>query len=352
MLMYLMIVCTGVVLLPTTLAQGAKQSAWIVPLLLPAFTGFLAVWGVCKLGRRFPGLTLVQYSEVVLGKILGKGIAASFILYLVFLNITVMREATAFLSIALLTVTPGPVLTFSIVLLGTYLALKGIEVIARMVQFVLPIFLTSFILVMVLTIGDVEFGSLLPLFEGGVLPIVKSSLVPASLFGQISLLALLLPVITKPREIRRKAVLTIIAAAGFLSAVILAVLLVFGPDVAGSYFYSFWSLARFVQVGRYIQRVESIVTILWVTGIIMKVTLLFYLSSLAASQLFGMKNYKPALYFLAPVQGALAIFPGISSAKLLEIQTISSPPVGLAFELLLPFFLLITAVLLKKRSTG
>ena len=352
MLMYLMIVCTGIVLLPSALAHQTKQSAWMVPLFLPIGIGSLSVWVACQLGQRFPELTLIPYSEVVLGKALGKVLASSFILFLCLLNVLVIRQVTGFLSLALLPGTPAKVLIFSIVLLGVYLALKGIEVIARMVQFILPLFIMSFALVMVLTIGDLEFGNLLPLMEGGLLPIVKSSMTSASLFGEIGLLTLIFPMVNKPQEIGRKAVISIIAAAVFLSTNILVNVLVFGPEVAGTYAIPFWSLAKFAQIGRYIQRSESLITILWVTGIIIKVTLLLYLSSLPTAQLFGLKSNKPALYSLALLQGILAFFPVIVSVKLMQILNSYWPPIGLGFELAVPLFLLLTAMIRKKRYTG
>lgn len=337
--------------LPSVLALEVKQSAWIVPIFVPLGIGSLALWGACKLKQQFPGLTIIEYSEVVVGKVLGKVLTASFILFLLSFNIQLIWDTTGFLSITLLPKTPALILNLSMVLLGAYIVPKGIEVIARMAQFVLPLFLMAVVFVIVLAMRDFEFGNILPMLEGGVLPIVKNSLAPAYIFGEVGLLTLFLPMVNESQVIGRKMLMMLVAAAGSLSAVILTTILVFGPEVTGSYVYSFFALAKFVQAGRYIQRVESLISILWITGITIKMALLFYLCSVATAQCLGLKSYKSVAYLLTMVQGALLIFLG--SVSVIQMQIIDNylQSIGLGFELALPFFLLLTAIIKKKWST-
>lgn len=352
MLMFLMITATAILFVPAITAQQSRQSAWIVPLVLPTVAGCVAAGEACILGQRFPGLTLVQYSEVILGKPLGKVFSSSYILFLLILNILVIRELSEFLTIVLLPASPAYILILVTVLLGLFLALKGIEVIARMVQFVLPLFVLTFIFMISLALIDFEFGNLLPLLEGGVMTIVKGSVVPASWYGEIGVITLLLPMINKPQEARSKAVKALLCVAVFLTVDVLVTVAVFGPDLTGVYMFPFWSLAGFVQISRYIERVESFIVLLWLTAIILKITLFFYLSSFATAQLFKLKSYQTAVYPLALLHGIFAIFPALGSIELSEILKRYWPPLGLMFELAIPFLLLVIAIIRKKSLRG
>lgn len=352
MLMFMMITATAILFVPSLTAQQSKQSAWIVPLVIPPIVGFIVVWLACQLGKRFPELTIVQYNELILGKWFGKLVSSGYICYLLILNSLVIRELIQFLTIALLPATPALVLIIVVVLLSLFLALKGIEVIARMVQFVLPLFVVTFIVITILALADIDLGNLFPLLEGGVMPIVKSSVVPASWYGEIGVLTLLLPVINKPQEAMSKSFKTLIFVAIFLSIDVFITLAVFGPDLTGVYLFPFWALAGFVQISRYIERVESFIVLLWLTGIILKITLCFYLSGLATAQLFKLQKPQRAVYFLALPHCLLAIFPVLGSIELNELLKQYWPPFGLMFELVIPLFLLLIAMLRKKRLRG
>lgn len=352
MLMFLMIMATVILFVPAITAQEAGVSAWMVPLLVPTFAGYLAVWAACKLGERFPGLTLVQYVELLLGKLAGKLLGCLYILFLFILNVLVIREFTAFFSITMMPKTPILVLNLTVVLVGGYAALQGIEVIGRMTQFVLPIFILSFLLLISLVIPDIDLGFLQPLFGEGLMPIVKSSVVPASWYGEIGILVLLLPMVNKPEEVKRKGLISLLAVAGFLTVDTLVTQAVFGPEQTASLMFPFYDVAQFIEIGNFVQRMEILIATLWITGIMVKVALFTYLISLVVSQVCGLKKYRPVVYGLVPLQLMAGTYPAITALNLSQILSKYWPSFALFFEVVVPLCLLIFAFLRKKRLGG
>ena len=352
MLMFLMIMATVILFVPAITAQEAGVSAWLVPLIGQPIAGYLAVWTACKLGERFPGLTLVQYGELILGKPAGKLLGCLYIFFLLVLNVLVIREFAGFFSVTMMPATPILVLNLFVVLVGGYAALQGIEVIGRMTQFVLPLFVFSFLLIITLILPDVDLGYLQPPLGDGVMPIVRSSVVPASWYGEIGVIALLLPMVNKPREVKRQGFITLLAVAGFLTLDIFVTQSVFGAEQTASLMFPFFQLAKYIERGNFIQRIESLIAIMWITGIVVKVALFTYLISLGITQVLGLKTSRPVVYALMPCQLILGTYPVISALNLSQILAEYWPPLGLFFEIIVPLALLTVGFLRNKRWGG
>lgn len=352
MLLFILVMATVILFVPGITAAKAKQSAWLVPLFLPVLTGFTTLWAAWKLGQRFPQHTLVQYSGVLLGRAAGKLVAGFYILFFLVLNVLVIREFSQFLTLTLLPKTPAYILNVAIVLVGGYAAAKGIEVVARMTQFVLPLFVVGTLFIFILSIPSMNSSKLLPLLEGGILPIIRSSVTPASWYGEVIVLAMLLPAVNKPREAKSRGFLAILAAAGFLSVDILITLGIFGPELTGYFRFPFWVVAKYIEYGNYLQRVESVVAVFWITGMTIKVALVSYVIALTTAQVLELTAYRPVFYPLILVQIMAASFPFINMAALDVILDQYWPPFALLFELALPLLLLLVALIRGKRREG
>jgi spore germination protein KB len=293
---------------------------------------------------------LPQYSEIILGKIAGKVYAGIYLLFFFGINLLVVREASDFLANTTLMETPVSILNLIIILTSGYAAAKGIEVIARMAQFVLPLFLLFFVLIFMFSLPHVDWERLLPLFEGGLQPLVQASIAPASGYGEIVVLAMLLPLMNKPHEVKRKAVWAISTSALLLTMVSLLTLSVYGPSLAGSLLFPVWNLVRMIEYGKYIQRVEGLIVPIWLTVIILKSALFYHLSSMSTARIFGLKSEKPVFYLMVPVLFLATTFLFGNTVQLAEFQDKYWPPFALLCEIGLPLLLLIIAVLRKKKE--
>ena len=337
--------------MPGITAERAKQSAWLATM-FASLAGFSSLWVVGKLGQRFPLLTLPQYGEILLGKTLGKIVGGAYVLYFLVVNILVIREFSDFLTITLMPETPGVIFSAIIILIGAYAASKGIEVIARMAQFVLPLFVLTLVLILGLVTPNMELGKLQPYLEGGITPVIWGSVVPSSWYGEIVVLVILLPMVNKPQEIMHKGALALLATLFFLTADTLITLTIFGPDLTGDLLFPFWYLVKHIEFGNYVQRIESLFVLLWMMGIVIKVAVFYYLVCYTTSQVLSLKGYKPILYVAAFVQILGATFLFKNTPQLSEFLSHNWPPFGLLFEVGLPLILLAVAVMRGKRARG
>lgn len=349
MLIFLTIVSSAILYMPAITAERAKQSAWIASM-VASLAGFVSLWVIVKLGQRFPQHTLPQYSEIILGKILGKFVGGLYVLYFLVVNILVIRQFSDFLTVTSMPETPGLIFNALIVLIGAYAASKGIEVIARMTQFVLPLFVFTLVFLFALATPNVELGMLQPFLEGGIQPILWGSVVPASWYGEIVVLAILLPMVNRTQEVKRKGALALLAAMIFLTADTLVTLTIFGPNLTGDLLFPFWYLAKYIEIGNYLQRVESLLVYLWMTGIVIKVAVFHYLICLTTTQVLNLKKYKLLSYGVVIVQIMGATFLFKNTSQLSEFLSQNWPPFGLIFEVGLPVILLAIAVIRRRKA--
>lgn len=350
MLVFLIITASIILFIPKITTQNAKQSAWILPI-SSSLIGFITLYVVRKLSQRFPRQTLPQFSEIILGKTIGKIIGSGYVLFFFIINVLAIREFIDFSKVSLLPSTPVIVLSSAIVMVGGYAAFKGIEVIARITQFVLPIFIFGVVLILALSLPNMDWEKLLPLFEGGIKPIVWSSVVPASWYGEIVVLVMLLPIANKHQEVTHQGVLVLLAAVGLLTAVSLVTLTVIGPHLIGDLFIPFWYLAGNIEFGNLIQRLESLFVFFWIPAIVVKIAFFHYMVCLTVAQVLGIKSYKNVLIPSAILLVMAVTFLFGNTLRLIEIRNKWWPPFGFFFELIIPLMLLILAIIRRKRGS-
>ncbi|AFV03360.1 putative membrane protein [Dehalobacter sp. UNSWDHB] len=338
---------SALLLVPGLTAEKAKQSAWIA-VGLASLPGFFCLWIVWKLGKRFPNNTLPEYAEIILGKALGKVVGGAYILFFLLVNILSVCEFSKFLTVCFMPQTPAMVFNVILVLIGAYAASRGIEVIARAAQFVFPLFVISLLILFVSVLPVVKLGRLLPFLEGGIEPVIWGSVPSIIVYGEVIILAVLLSMVNKPEEVKRKGAFALLAAAIFLSAGMMFTLMIFGPNLSGELLFPFWFLSKSIEFSSYLQRVEGIIALLWMVGIIIKIAVLYYLVCFATAKTLGLKSYNPVVYPMALVYIPAATFLFRNTAEFRHFLELYWPYLGFIFELVLPLILLLVAVIRKK----
>lgn len=338
-LLFVFVTSTIIIYVPSFTAKETKQSAWLAASIIPFAYGYLTLWIVLKLGSYFPKLTIFQYCEAIMGKILGKGLGITYIIFLLFMDVLVLKEFSEFLIITTLPLTPEIWLLTSILVLVTYGAYKGLEVIARTVQFILGIYLIGFMIVVLLSFTNFEVGRLLPVMEEGVGSIIRGSLAPVAWYGEICILTILFPFVNKSSELKKKGFISLIAITLFLTIDVVVTIGVLGSDLTCEFLLPFWVVTRSIEIGEVAQRLESFFLVIWITGIIVKATLLSYLIGLGITQVFGFKKIKAVLGIIAVLE--LLICLRIEGSSQLNIILRSYwPLVAIVFELGIPIVLL------------
>lgn len=291
LLVFTFIMATATLFVPGFVVQDADRDGWI-SVIVGGLIGIVVVLLVTAVGLKFPDKTLTEYSEIILGKWVGKLVGIIFVIFYIHLTSIIVRELTTTIHGTLLPTTPFESVTFITFLASSYAVKKGLEVITRVNVITLLMIYLAIFTILFLLIKDMNIELLTPVLSRGIMPVLKDSIAPAGWFGEVVSIAFLIPFINKPKEARLHSIIGVvwsIATLAFMSALCI---MVFGAKLTGLLQYPTLEAVRYINVSDYIQRVEIIFLIPWIISNLIKVCFFYYISVLAVSKLFKIEKTK------------------------------------------------------------
>lgn len=301
-LMLTILIATPILFIPAMIVTQAHQDGLISMVGAYLFCASIS-WAVISVGLRFPDQTIFHYISDILGPWLGK--AASLLLFMFFAGtgVVVTREFGDFLVTSFLPETPLSVFIASIIAISAYAVSQGLEVIARANEALLPWLILAIGAILVLSIPDIQLARLTPLFQASAMQVIKGGLPAAALFGEtVAVLGVLVPQVSDKARLKRSVMAGITAATLLMLATLVAVLGVFGPYETARFFCPAFGLAKYVSVPNTLERIESLIVIVWIGGAFIKISLFYLCSVYAAAQICGLSTK-----ILIPALGALFI---------------------------------------------
>lgn len=345
MLMLSMVLPTAILTVPTATVKSARQDAWL-SIIVATLAGLLIAALVVSLSLRFPGKTLFEYAEEILGKVPGKIVGFLYIwLFFLIIGSGVVREFGVFLVTTTMPDTPIIVFQIVVVVIAAYAIRNGLEVLSRFNQLFIPV-TGLLVITFILSTKDMKLARLLPVFDAGLIPIVKGAFRPSMVLGQIITLAIIIPYLNKPKDAHRVAILSVLLISFFLTASILETLLIFGPNVTAQFIFPTFNAVRMVSIANFLERLESVVIMAWVLGCIAKLGVFYYVAVLGSAQWLGLRDYRPLVLPVGVILVAFSILLyGENIVEMLHFISMVWGPLNLiVFEAGIPLILLIVAL--------
>ncbi|MGQ7887048.1 GerAB/ArcD/ProY family transporter [Paenibacillus sp. WC2504] len=346
-LLFSFIASTIVLTIPGLMAMFAKQDAWI-SVIPSTTTGLLSIWVMTKLANRYPGLTIIAYSQKILGKWLGTCLGLYYI-YFWFMSISIMTiQHTFFIKTLLLPRSPSIIGSLTLLILCGLAVYMGIEVIGRCSEFLTPLKLVFLIPLLILTIGAADHEQLKPVLADGFLPVLQGAILPAGAFmNQLFILGWLLPYLNQPQKAFKISLYALICIFVFIFIIVLSTILVLG-SLTGQLNYSYLSVMQYIGIEGSFERLEAIAVMVWVIGSFVKVSVSLFILSISISQIFGIRNYRD---LVAPITllcliGSVWVFE--NGAELQTYLTLIYPSGGFVTQSLIPLLLLLIDTIKRK----
>lgn len=342
---------TSFLYVPAITAKGAGPDAWI-SLLFVVTVYALGVAVVCTvLAKRFPFQVFTEYLPVVIGKIPGKLLAAAYVLVFTHITSVMVVEGAQFVKTNFLVETPLLVLEMVLAGVAVYGVYQGIEVIARHNEIVFPIFILSISILIIFVVKDINFNNYLPVLENGFMPVLKGAMTPAAWRGEVFIVLMLFPYLNQKEEGLKTTMAMPIIAGIFVTAVVATTVGVFGDIYTSRLTYAGNTLARYISVAGVLERMELVIVIVWVAGVIVKLAIFYHTISMAAATTLGLKGYK---IMAVPVAAATILAGNHFYGTYIQVVEFLSkvwPAYGCTIELIIPGLILLIAVLRKKGGT-
>ncbi|NQX60054.1 GerAB/ArcD/ProY family transporter [Paenibacillus qinlingensis] len=339
---------SAIVLMPGVISHGADQDAWIAAL-IGMIAGIVPIWIYLSLGGRFPGLTIVEYNELLLGKWLGKTVSLLFLAFYLLFSAILLREIGDFVSTQTLTETPIMVIHAMFMIMIVTAARLGIETLGRAGEVMFPFVMVLLLIFFGFLLPEIKVQNIQPIMATEAKPIIESAILfVVDPFLELSVFLMIFPYV-KTKKWKKSFIWGALIGSVVLTSMILFSILVLGAYITVIQLYPSYALARYIRFGGFIQRIEEVVSGIWYISMFFKLTLTFCASTLLIKQTFQLRESKFLVFPLAVVIVPLAQIVSPNRSYSLDFAEESWTLFTATFALVIPVVLLLLASWRKVR---
>ncbi|MFZ7133421.1 MAG: GerAB/ArcD/ProY family transporter [Eubacteriales bacterium] len=185
LMLLLIIYSPAVRLFPSQVSKIAGQAGWLCPVVAAiAFVYYIRQLNV--LLNAYPGLSLLEIFEKITGKIISKGLAVCYLLYLFIINSFDLKYYGERLAATIYPNTDNRILMVIMIVLVAYTLKSGLVIISRMSEFFFWIIIVVFSVLTLLLLPNVTLDKLTPISYLDILPVMQGSLPLISIWSYLT----------------------------------------------------------------------------------------------------------------------------------------------------------------------
>ncbi len=335
------------VVLPT--AAEAKSDLWIAILLALVVSGIpVAIYA--RILYLFPTKDLFDIVEDIFGKIAGKIFVLLYTWFAFHLSVLVLRNFGDFISIVGLNGTPMIVPMAVIGILTIWGIREGIEVLGRWAEFFLPISGALVAMAILLLIPEMDINRIRPILYEGMGPVYRGAFSAFSFPFAETVIFLMAFDVLKRKNSAYKVYFTGLVLGGMIIwATSFTELLVLTPATYDAVYFPAYMTVFRLNVGEFLQRMEIIVSITFLIGGFVKISICLLAATKGITKLFNFTDYRFAATPIGLLMINTAFFIYGSIMEGVEWASKVWPYYALPFQVFLPLLIWIAAELKNYR---
>lgn len=293
----------------TNSLQAARQDAWISVAVAGCIAVLIAIIST-RLALLYPNQTLVQFSETIMGKWLGKLIVVFYLVQWYTIIPIVLRQFTDLIESLVLQRTPTIPIIALMVALMVYAIMAGkLEGIGRMSELLGPLIFLMVLVVLFVNCFNIRFENILPiLVEHRPHEIFLGSLAPASYLGHAIEVVMLVPFLTDARKGAKYTIYGVLLPCIIVFFAMIMILFAIGPMLAMNMWYPFFEMTKEIEIS-FVENWDVLAVVIWITSVFIKLTVYLFIASYGTAQFLKTKNWKIVLWCIVPIITAFSIFP-------------------------------------------
>jgi len=329
---------TSILITPAGLSLVAKQDAWLAAI-VGIGINVLTVLIYVNLGKRYGDKTLVEMCHLAFGKWIGNVFGLCFIAFFYLLASLMIGDLGFFLTTQTLPETPIEIILIIFVIIVIFAVRAGMIVYSRAVQIFFPILFCMLCLLILPIFPQINFTDYLPMLEYGFKPIVKAGFTFSG-FQEMIVLLMIYPYVTKSATRGRGFLWGTIIGGIVLIIITAGCIGVMGAAVTANQLFPAYVLAKNINIGHFLERIEGIMMFIWILSIVMKIVMTFDASLIGICQLFKLKDPKPYVIPMGLGLIALALLCYTNTIFINDFLAKNWTPFATIFIILVPALIL------------
>ncbi|THF76369.1 GerAB/ArcD/ProY family transporter [Cohnella fermenti] len=275
------------------LTQGAGYASWLC--LIVGWAIALAMMSLAvKVAEYEPDKFITQFGGRLVGRWLHGFVMAILLLFFLHVGASITREFQEFMSQIYFARTPDWAIAAIFTICCIYAVRSGIETLFRSAG----AFMLMIVVLVLMAIIMVQNQFVWPMARAFVThwelkPIYAGSVSSILTYNDMILVLFLYPHLQNKRKTRRTLMLASGISLVLQLLLLLSVLLLFGIHLTGHFTYPVLELYRMIRIGDFLDNLDPFFIAIWMTTLILKMSLYLYMASAGIGQLIGLKQSKP-----------------------------------------------------------
>ena len=277
------------ILAPQAMAEYVNQDLWI-SMLISIFMSVLLVSYIAWLVRRFTGRTVIQFSEILLGRFFGKIVGGGFFAYFVTVTVINVQFISHVFKIMFMPLTPFSTFVIMILIFAYYCSIQGVGTLARMSTVMIAIGTSTILFFVLYSLKEVKLLYYLPIMQHSWSKISFASLFPFAFFGQVVSLTMVYPYIQhrqRNEHSTRPLILGIVIPIFIIGMWIIEFVGIFSANQLKNFSIAGSEMNALVQIGEFFERMDAFFIIVWLSFSFLITGFYFTLSHIAFTQLLN-----------------------------------------------------------------
>ncbi|TDG00183.1 GerAB/ArcD/ProY family transporter [Paenibacillus piri] len=329
----------------------AEYDGWLV-ILFSAAGGLLITYVSVALGRQRENEFIVHYGKELLGRWLHIVMMVGTSFFFIHLASIVLRQLTDFLVQIYLPTTPSWMIATLMGFSAAIAVRSGLETIFRCASGFF------FIVFGVIAIAPMLVGNELNGDRAAALwthlydwKFLASSYTFIPWFGEMFLVLFIFPNIANSQKTYRSILWSTLFTVVFIEMVFVLCLLLFGAHLSAQMSYPILEVVRFIRIGDFLENLDPFLVAVWTASILVKISILLYISILIPIQLLGLKDTRPFTFTFGAIMIGLSMHMVGNMIELGKFVIKSWPNFAMLVECL-PVIYWIIALIKKRRSNA
>ena len=320
---------------------NSTSSASILNVIFVSMIALGIVFLIAKLFEKFPGMDIFDIGKYLGGKWLQFLLQIAFFAYFIFTISILLRSFSEGLKIIFFPRTPVPIIMFLFLMAMIILNKLGKISIIRANLFFMPLVLFSILFIFIANVENFTVQRALPLLGNGVSSTFFSGLSNLFAFGGISYLYLIPPHLKDQKNYTKIALISIGISSFFLLISVATLLFTFPFVTTSEEIFPLYLAARFIEFGRFFQRLDAIFVLTWILSMIGYLSIAFSFASDIFQKMAKLQSPKWIFSLLALLVFGIALLPqNMEQVSFLEENVYSSIILVLVFEVCLSILVL------------
>lgn len=348
MLILTLVISHSILSLPNEILTK-YNSASLLNLLYLGIIATLISLLIVNLFKHFPGLDIVDISNVLGGTWLRNAIGITFIIYFILTSSVLLRDFCESIKIIYYPTTNITFIVAFVVIAVCIANSLNFNATIKTNRIILPLALISIIFLFITNINNFRPQRIFPILGSGFFNTFILGLSNIASFGGIAYLYFLPPLLKNPTDFKKIAVTSMITTTVYLIFTVATLLFIFSFFLNVNEISPLYNATRYIEFGSFFQRLESIFLLIWILVFTCYLSISLKMSTYIFQKLTNLNDSKTLVPILGLLTFGIAIIPNnLAISQFFENNIYPNLMIGIV--LFLSLGILILANFYKKRS--